>query len=345
MTYNYSNFTQFGIKNNVERYVYIGWNIFVVICSLLGDTTILVASIKYKAFRLNKIVVVLIEHVAACDLLQAVANLLPATISAIRNSGGSSSSLNSVKFFITYYLNTASPAFITALTLGKLLLLKNPLSAARWSKEQVHKVCAGIGLVSLYVPLLHLLVDKDDVTFDFRLYSCTYLYTKSIWKILMPVLALLALFAPNVIIMTSTALILKEAKKFVRRTHEKLRWQGITTVVFTATVYTLSILPITVYFVAEPLVEKGSMDPGPFFVEFYRVASSVLCCNYLANFFVYSLTVDSFRSFLKTKFEKTTSFLFNKVDYTGMVSIKYFKLAVLVPISIKRSLANSKKIR
>ena len=80
MPYNYSNFTQFGIKNNVERYAYAGWQIFVVICSLLGDTTILVASIKYKAFRLNKIVVVLIEHVVASDLVQAVANLLPETL-------------------------------------------------------------------------------------------------------------------------------------------------------------------------------------------------------------------------------------------------------------------------
>ena len=148
MPYNYSNFTQFAMKNNVERYVYIGWNIFVVICSLLGDTTILVASIKYKAFRLNKIVVVLIEHVAACDLLHAVTSVLPATISAIRNCGGSSSTLNTVKFFITYYLITASPAFITAMTLGKLLVLKHPLRVGRWSKRRAHKVCAGIWLVS-----------------------------------------------------------------------------------------------------------------------------------------------------------------------------------------------------
>ena len=317
MTYNYSNFTQFGIENNVEKYAYVGWRMFVVICSLLGDTTILVASIKYKAFRLNRIVVVLIEHVAATDLLQVVCNLSPSMISAIFNRQGSSKILCYVEFFITYYLNTASAAFIAAMTLGKLLLLKHPLRAATWSKEKVHKVCVGIWLVSIYVPLMHLLVDKDDVTFDCRLYSCAYLYTKSVWKKLMPVLALLALFAPNVTIITSTVLILKEARKFVRRTHEKLRWQGITTVVLTATVYTLSILPITVYFIAKPLIEKNQSVPGPFFKEFFRLGHGIMGCNFLANFFVYSLTVDSFRSFLKTKFANTTSFLLYTVSLPG----------------------------
>ena len=290
---------------------------FVVICSLLGDTTILVASIKYKAFHLSKIVVVLIEHVAVSDLLQVVANFLPVEICVISNSGISSKTQCYVEFFNTYYLNTASAAFIAAMTLGKLLLLKHPLRAATWTKEQLHKVCAGIWLVSLYVPLLHLLVDKDDVAFDYRVYHCTYLYTKSVWKMLMPVLALLALFAPNVIIITSASLILKEAKKIVSRTHEKLRWQGITTVVLTATVYTLSILPITVYFVAESLVEKGQPAPGSFFKEFYMLGVGIMGCNYLANFFVYSLTVDSFRSFLKTQFGKTSSFLLNTFSLPG----------------------------
>ena len=126
------------------------------------------------------------------------------------------------------------------------------------------------------------------------------------------------LFAPNVTIITSTVLILKEARNFVRRKHEKLRWQGIMTVVFTATVYSLSFLPITVYFIAKPLVEISLSVPGPFHIEYYRVASSVVNCNILANFFVYSLTVDSFRSFLKSKFGKTSSFLLNTVSFPGI---------------------------
>ena len=80
------------------------------------------------------------------------------------------------------------------------------------------------------------------------------------------------------------------------------------TVVLTATVYTLSILPITVYLIVGLLLEKDP-EPGPFFVEFFRVAISALNLNVLANFFVYSLTVTSFRSFLKVKFRQTALFL------------------------------------
>ena len=338
MPNNYSNFTQFGIKNNVERYAYVGWQIFVVICSLLGDTTILVASIKYKAFKIHDVVVVVIQHVAACDLLNAVTNLLPAAISAIRNSGGSSKMQNSVKFFIYYYLNTAGAAFIAAMTLGKLLVLKYPLRVGRWSKRRAHKICAGIWLVTIYNPALHLLVDQNDVTFDYRTYHCTYMYTKSVWDTLLPVTTIQVLFVPNVTIIVSTILIIRIARRLVNGTREKVRWQGITTVVLTATVYTLSILPITVYFVAEPMVEKDPFAPGPFFIEFYRIATSVLNYNILANFFVYSLTVDSFRSFLKKQFRNIISFLYNTVDFAGMDSIKY-RLSVLV--LIKRLLDNS----
>ena len=319
MPYDYSDFNHFSIKNNVERYAYIGWNIFVIICSILGDTTILVASIKYKAFRLNKIVVVLIEHVAACDLLQVVGNILPATISAIRNRGGCSKILCYVDFFLTYYLNTTSSSFIAAMTLGKLLLLKYPLRVGMWSKKRAHKVCAGIWLVSFAVPALHIL-DKNDVIFDYRVYDGSYQYTKTIWTILLPVTALIALFAPNVTIIVSTVLLLKEAKKAVKGTRESLRWQGIMTVVLTATVYSVSYLPITVYFIAEDLVEKYQ-EPAAFFMEFYRVAGSVMIFNILSNFFVYSLTVDSFRSFLKKVFEKAASFPFLTVFFQGSVSL------------------------
>ena len=296
MSYDYSNYTQFGMKNVTERYAYAVWSIFVVICSLLGDTTILVASIKYKAFKLNKIVLTFIQHMAACDLLNSMASLLPTAVSVICNGGGSSRTLNLVRFLFFYHVNTASPAFVAAMTLTKLLVLRYPLRARSWLKRRAHKVCAGIWLASFYAPAVHLLVDKDDVIFDYRLYQCTYMYTKSVWKVLLPAIALTALVVPNVTIIVSTVLLLKKAKRAVKGAQKSLRWQGIMTVVLTVTVYSVSYLPMTVYFIAEPLVEKDQSVPGPFFIEFYRVAGSVTNCNILANFFVYCLTVNSFYS-------------------------------------------------
>ena len=148
------------------------------------------------------------------------------------------------------------------------------------------------------------------------------MYTKSVWETLLPVIALLALFAPNVTIIVSTVLILKTAKRALNNARRSLPWQGIMTVVLTATVYSVSYLPITVYFIAEPVVEKYQSVPGPFFIEFYRVAGSVTNCNILANFFVYCLTVNSFRNFLKNGFQKTTSFLVVTISFPGRPSLR-----------------------
>ena len=74
MSKNYSNYALFGIHNDVERLAYAGWLMLVVVSSFLGDTLILVASIRYNAFRLHRMVVVYIQHIAACDLLNAAGN-------------------------------------------------------------------------------------------------------------------------------------------------------------------------------------------------------------------------------------------------------------------------------
>ena len=124
MVKNYSNYEQFGIHDDVEKFVYGVWLMLVVVCSFVGDIIILVASIKYNAIRLHRTVVVYIQHIAVCDLLNAAGNLFPAVISIICNNGGSSKILKFVRFFVNYWVFTACPALISAMTLGKLLLMR-----------------------------------------------------------------------------------------------------------------------------------------------------------------------------------------------------------------------------
>ena len=78
------------------------------------------------------------------------------------------------------------------------------------------------------------------------------------------------------------------------------------TVIITAICYTLSVLPITVYLIVGVFLEKGPVA-GVFFVEFYRIAMTALNFNVVVNFFVYSLTVTSFRQFLKNKIQQITA--------------------------------------
>ena len=314
--YNFSNKTKFGM-NDTERYLWAGWHAIVVVSSLLGDSLILIASIKYKAFNLHKMIVTFIQHIAVCDLLQSVGSIAPVALSAVYNTGSPYRSLDYVRLFKGYYTVPCSSVFISALTLGKLLLLKYPLKLSSLSKMHAHKLCAGIWIICIYVPVIQLAIDKDDVSFDYRTYGTDYRYTSSLWKIFMPVTALIFLITPEVTVVVCTVLILREARKVVRRTQENLRWQGITTVVLTATVYLTSFLPYTIYFFAEPFMKNDPNKPGLFHIQYYRFAGGINNINILSNFFIYSLTVTSFRKFLVTKFYEILSVCFKKSSFKG----------------------------
>ena len=242
-------------------------------------------------------------------------------MSAIYNKSSPRRHIDYVRFFITYYTSQASQVFISSMALGKLLLLKYPIQLRFLSKKHVHRFCAGIWIFCAFSPVFHLGIDKDDVIFDYRVYICSYRYSASFWRILMPVFAILFLMVPGVTVVVSTVLILVEARKSTRRTRESLRWQGITTVVLTATVYVTAFLPYSIYFMIEPFVEKDEDKPGPFHVEFFRVANWILEIHIFSNFFIYSLTVASFRRFLVTKFYKIFSVCLKNSSTQGCASL------------------------
>ena len=56
----YSNETLYGIKSDTVRYTWAGYFIFIFTSSLLGNTTILIASIKYRVFKLHRVFIVII---------------------------------------------------------------------------------------------------------------------------------------------------------------------------------------------------------------------------------------------------------------------------------------------
>ena len=318
--YNYSNYTQFGIKNDTERYFYACWLTLVVLSSLLGGSVILIASTKYKAFKLNKMTVALIQHMAVNDLLNAVGSIFPILISVIQNTGSPFRWLDYVRFFIGHYTTTVGSLLICTLTLGKALVLRYPFRIGLLPKRHTHNICALIWTMSIFVPGFCLVLDKEDVLFDFRTYSYTYEYSHGyssrVWKILLPLATLTFLVVPNAAVIISTILLLKKARKAAKTHRKTLKWQGITTVGLTALVHTLSFFPFIIYFTAEPFIEKHPQNPGPFFVDYYRVTNGLVILHVLSNFFVYSLTVESFRSFLKTKLcGVLTRFLATRVSH------------------------------
>ena len=83
--YEYNNKTLWGIHSKSARYTWAGFYLLVMLSSLIGDVTILIASIRYRAFRLHKVVVIIIEHIAVSDILVSVTLVIPMMISFVAN--------------------------------------------------------------------------------------------------------------------------------------------------------------------------------------------------------------------------------------------------------------------
>ena len=68
------------IQSTPERVFLIIWCLFTLTASLLGDTVILVATLRYKAIQMHKVVIAVMQHLAISDLLQTVFRVLPTTL-------------------------------------------------------------------------------------------------------------------------------------------------------------------------------------------------------------------------------------------------------------------------
>ena len=288
------------------RYTWAGYYLFVIASSLIGDTTILIASIKYKAFKLHRVIIVIIQHMAFCDLIVSATYVLPKMVSVVSDKWVLGNVFCFLYSYATYYSNLTSMFLICTMTTSKLLLLKYPLQFGTTSLKKAHLICMACWLAALTLPVTFLLVD-DDVSFSYLSYECAYIFSSEIWHYLKPFIAVLFAFIPTCMVVSTTLCLLIKAKKVVSRSRESLKWQGIVSTVLTATVYCLSQLPYVVYRVGESIVNVDDKSKSSFHTTFFRVALSLLSLNTISNFYIYSLTVSSFTAFIRSKMQYITN--------------------------------------
>ena len=334
----YHNKTIYGIKNDASRYAWAGYFLFVIISSFVGDTTILIASFKYKAFNLHKIIVVIIQHIAFCDLLVTVTDVLPRFVSLISNEWVFGSSVCYLVIYIGYYFNGVGQLLICNMTTSKLLLLKYPLQCRTTSQKKAHMFCVACWLIAGVIPFTGLLVtvvDGDYAYFSFRIYHCDSGFTSDIWRWLKPLGAGLLFLISNGVVVGTTIYLLIIAKRVARRGPESLKWQGIMTTILTATVYCISVVPSAVYQVGESVVTVDDKSRSFFYTSFRRLSCSFIYLNTISNFYIYSLSVHSFRDFIRSKIQRTQSRMFTSVGTSanhGIIELYYeiqFKIKII----------------
>jgi hypothetical protein len=305
----YSNRTVYGIEIKPIRYIWAGYYLFVILSSLIGDTAILIASIKYKAFKLQRTIVVIIEHIAVCDLMVTVTTAIPSFVSVTMNEYVFGNFLCYSSFYFGYYLHGTALLFICNMTTSKVLLLKYPLRFRTVSSKRAHLSCVACWSVALLLPVTLLLVDKDDIFFSYRVYLCKHGLSSEIWQILSPILAFIFVFIPTCHVVATTIYLLVLARQVARRGRDTLKWQGIMATVLVAVVYCISILPYGIYHTGKFILDKDEESNKIFFTTYYRIAQSLIYLNTLSNFYIYSLTVQSFRNFIWSKLKSPNQFL------------------------------------
>ena len=295
---------EYGIHNTGERVIWITYLLIVLLSSLIGDSIILIASIKYNAIKLNKFLVTVMQHIAVCDIFTSVTYVLPTMISLIANKW----ILGDVIAYIHVYLDTASMVgsniLICALICSKLLLLEFPLHARKWTVTKAHTICACIWFFAFSIPALRLSLDPGALVFDYIEYNVNYgvisKYSKAV-NIAIQTISVLAIDIPVAIVIITTCLTLVHlirSRKVAQRIGGDQRWQGIVTVVAAGTVYCISSIPDRLTFLIFDVIGTPDILQHSYLSRF---CESVSTLNIVCNFFIYSLTVPSFKAFLKSK--------------------------------------------
>ena len=147
------------------------------------------------------------------------------------------------------------------------------------------------------------------MSFDYGSYICIYEFSSGVWRILLPVGIVIFNVVPTIFIVVTSVMILSLARRISRESRQGMRWQGVMTVALTGVAYCVSFLPIAVYHIAHAVAKAEPSKPDPSMLTFNRVASSFLDINVIANFYIYCLTISSFRHFLRTRTKRLTSCL------------------------------------
>ena len=121
--------TDLAIKDEAVRFVWAGWFIFVIFTSLIWDTIILIASIKYKAIKLPEVIVAFIQHIAVSDLIISITSLFVHVVSLITNAWIFGVILCKVRPYFTTIGYQGGSLLVCGMTICKLLILKYPLRA------------------------------------------------------------------------------------------------------------------------------------------------------------------------------------------------------------------------
>ena len=287
--------TLFGIEETGARHLCATFLLFTLFSSLIGDSIILAASTQPNGIRLNKFIVTVMQHIAVSDLMSCFSFVLPTTVMLIANRWVLKGTIDYIRLYVDTATFGANTILIALLSISKLMLLRYPSHAPRWTIKRAHITCALIWLFANIFPALYVVFDmasfkwmpKKASSIDYIAY-----FRIGITQVL-----------PTLIMMVTTVLILSylgEARRVAQHNGGRTPTRGVAAVVITVTIYCISTIP-TIWAYIYTYTDRGAdLD----LLSWFSTCFTGL--NVMCNIYVYYLTIPSLREFIRVKILQLT---------------------------------------
>ena len=295
-----SNRTLYGLKTDLERYTLITWSSLSLLVNLIGNSIILLATLRYKAIKLDSVSVVLIQNIAVSDILMGLNSIFPILASLIADKWIFGDFLCYVQHYMKVPIFLSAELLICAMHINKLSCLAFPLASISKKHTTGRILALAMWALACVIPSVQLYVDWASITFDYRLYRCHYVFrAPHIWRWARPLLIITITILPNILVLLSTAALMI----FVWRKRGKINLQGAVTSVYVGLAYLIAFGPVAVnqgiIINFYPIMDKDTR--AFFFVVFSRIAFFTTFINGMSNVFIYSISVKSFGEFVWKK--------------------------------------------
>ena len=278
---------------DTARYTLILWSVISTILSLVGNTTVLIASRKYRALKLDKYSTRLIDNLAAADIGYTLTDIVP-TIGALAADGWIyGTQLCVVDKFLTDSFYSITPLIVALLCVSKLTCLISPLRAHTRTTRPVILVVLLVWFVVITACLVSTVVYRSNIYYDNLSFQCwvDYTHREYFGTFLIVYMILVA-----VVILATTIWLLVLAKKIAGSVQKR----GSTAIIAVCAIYSLATVPTAV---------RMAMELTPWYLTWTEDAKAIseiltLYSFYLTNFsnpIVYYFSLRSFREFVDGK--------------------------------------------
>eukprot|EP00116_Pleurobrachia_bachei_P005993 sb/3466255/ len=292
--------TEFQLTQPVERtlqhYLLIGWNIFAAIVSLSGNITVLSAAIRYSAFKLDKVTVLLICNIAIADLGFTITCIVPSIFTIYWEAPVIGRSLCIVFNILDEIFLAVDIFFVCALNISKLLSLISPLRS-RYRRRSSGVVAATMIWIfgAFLVQGLPNLLCNPIFAFDRVTYQCSiHIIETCPWVNIY--YGALVLFGPFLVVLVTTIWLILHV---VTVTSSRLQKQGILTLILVSVSFFIANIPFCGLFALVTINHNFIVTSLSWFPDLNRAVIYILNINIIANPCIYYLSIASFKEFVQ----------------------------------------------